>query len=49
MAKAHGSLFLAQLSHPGTQGEKVLNPNPFGASEVELMKKWARNDFAKSR
>ena len=49
VAKAHGSLFIAQLSHPGRQGGKALNPNPVSASEVQLKKKWAGNEFAKPR
>lgn len=49
VAKQHGSLFIAQLSHPGRQGGKALNPNPVSASEVQLMKKWAGNEFAKPR
>jgi 2,4-dienoyl-CoA reductase-like NADH-dependent reductase (Old Yellow Enzyme family) len=49
VAKAHGNLFIAQLSHPGRQGGKALNPNPVSASVVQLMKKWAGNEFAKPR
>lgn len=49
VAKTRGSWFIAQLSHPGRQGRKALNPNPFRASEVQLMKKWAGLEFAKSR
>ncbi len=48
-AKKNGSLFVAQLSHPGRQGGKALNPNPVSASEVQLKKKWAGNEFAKPR
>jgi hypothetical protein len=35
-AKAHGSLFIAQLSHPGRQGSATLNPQPVSASDVQL-------------
>jgi 2,4-dienoyl-CoA reductase-like NADH-dependent reductase (Old Yellow Enzyme family) len=31
VVKAHGSLFITQLSHPGRQGWKALNPRPVGA------------------
>lgn len=48
-AKAHGSLFLAQLSHPGRQGIVALNPNPVSASDVQLKAKWLDNSFAKPR
>lgn len=49
VAKAHGSLLIAQLSHPGRQGWKALNPRPVSASEVQLVRKWAGNEFAKPR
>jgi 2,4-dienoyl-CoA reductase-like NADH-dependent reductase (Old Yellow Enzyme family) len=48
-AKAHGSLVIAQLSHPGRQGGKALNPNPVSASDVQLKIKWAGNEFNKPR
>ena len=48
-AKAHGSLIVAQLSHPGRQGNKFLNPNPVSASDVHLKIKWAGNEFAPPR
>ncbi|KAJ5624058.1 hypothetical protein N7510_000367, partial [Penicillium lagena] len=48
-AKAHGSLFIAQLSHPGRQGNIALNPNPVSASDVELKIHWAGNEFGKPR
>lgn len=48
-AKAHGSLIVAQISHPGRQGSKYLNPNPVSASDVLLDIKWAGNEFAKPR
>ncbi len=46
-SKANGSLFIAQLSHPGRQGGKALNPHPVSASDVHLKIKWAGNEFAK--
>ncbi|ETI29214.1 hypothetical protein G647_01667 [Cladophialophora carrionii CBS 160.54] len=49
VAKAQGSLIVAQLSHPGRQGTKYLNPNPISASDVHLTIKWAGNEFAKPR
>jgi 2,4-dienoyl-CoA reductase-like NADH-dependent reductase (Old Yellow Enzyme family) len=49
VAKAHGSLFIAQLSHPGRQGSATLNPNPVSASDVQLKITWAGNWFAKPR
>ncbi|EME45535.1 hypothetical protein DOTSEDRAFT_62043 [Dothistroma septosporum NZE10] len=48
-AKAHGSLFIAQLSHPGRQGTRHLNPNPVSASDVQLKIEWAGNSFAQPR
>ena len=48
-AKAHGSLFIAQLSHPGRQGGAALNPNPVSASDVQLKIAWAGNTFNKPR
>lgn len=47
--KAHGSLFIAQLSHPGRQGSKHLNAHPVSASDVHLKIAWAGNEFAKPR
>ena len=49
VAKAHGSLFIAQLSHPGRQGNAALNPYPVSASDVHLTIAWAGNSFAKPR
>jgi len=49
VAKAHGSLFVAQLSHPGRQGGAALNPNPVSASDVQLKIEWAGNKFNKPR
>jgi 2,4-dienoyl-CoA reductase-like NADH-dependent reductase (Old Yellow Enzyme family) len=48
-SKAHGSLFVAQLSHVGRQGGKALNPEPVSASDVQLMVKFGGNEFAKPR
>lgn len=35
-AKAHGSLLVAQLNHPGRQTRRELQPNPLSASDVAL-------------
>ena len=48
-AKAHGSLFISQLSHVGRQGGKHLNPQPVSASDVQLTVKWGGNEFNKPR
>jgi hypothetical protein len=45
LAKAHGSLFIAQLSHPGRQGGAALNPNPVSASDIQLKIEWGGNKF----
>ncbi|CAE6501084.1 unnamed protein product [Rhizoctonia solani] len=34
--KAHGSLMIMQLSHPGRQVPAFVNPNPVGASDIQL-------------
>ena len=34
-AKAHGSLFICQVSHPGRQGGVALNPHPVLNTEVK--------------
>ncbi|KAK3718156.1 hypothetical protein LTR37_005271 [Vermiconidia calcicola] len=49
LTKAHGSLSIAQLSHPGRQGGAALNPNPISASDVQLKIEWAGNKFNKPR
>ena len=49
LAKANGSLFIAQLSHPGRQGGAALNPNPVSASDVQLKIEWAGNKFNQPR
>ncbi|KAF2150076.1 FMN-linked oxidoreductase [Myriangium duriaei CBS 260.36] len=48
-AKAHGSLFICQLSHPGRQVGKALNPNPVSASDVQLEAPAMGTEFAKPR
>ncbi|KAH9845055.1 NADH oxidase [Teratosphaeria destructans] len=45
----YGSLFIAQLSHPGRQGSAALNPNPVSASDVHLKISWAGNSFNQPR
>ncbi|KAI5806284.1 NADH oxidase [Geopyxis carbonaria] len=37
-AKAHGSLFIGQISHPGRQVTSDIQPHPFSASDVQLEK-----------
>lgn len=49
VSKAHGSLLIGQISHPGRQGGVALNPHPVSASDVQLKIKWAGNEFAKPR
>ena len=49
LAKKNGSLFIAQLSHPGRQGGAALNPNPVSASDVQLKIEWAGNKFNQPR
>lgn len=34
--KAHGSLMVGQVSHPGRQVQDKINPNPISASDVQL-------------
>ncbi|APA07468.1 hypothetical protein SS1G_01060 [Sclerotinia sclerotiorum 1980 UF-70] len=34
--KAHGSLMVAQVSHPGRQVENRIQPNPISASDIKL-------------
>lgn len=38
-AKAHGSLIIGQLSHPGRQVQARLNPEAISASDVQLGKR----------
>ncbi|KAI0542008.1 NADH:flavin oxidoreductase/NADH oxidase [Xylaria digitata] len=35
-AKAHGSLIVGQLSHPGRQVPDTIQPNPLSASDIQL-------------
>jgi 2,4-dienoyl-CoA reductase-like NADH-dependent reductase (Old Yellow Enzyme family) len=34
--KAHGSLMIMQVSHPGRQISVLMNPSPVGASDIQL-------------
>ena len=36
VSKAHGSLFVGQVSHPGRQTEMRLQPKPVSASDIQL-------------
>jgi 2,4-dienoyl-CoA reductase-like NADH-dependent reductase (Old Yellow Enzyme family) len=36
VSKAHGSLIVGQVSHPGRQTPEFLQPNPISASDVQL-------------
>lgn len=36
VSKAHGSLVVAQVSHPGRQVEQRIQPNPLSASDIQL-------------
>jgi 2,4-dienoyl-CoA reductase-like NADH-dependent reductase (Old Yellow Enzyme family) len=49
VAKKNGSVFIAQLSHPGRQGGAALNPSPVSASDVQLKISWAGNSFNRPR
>lgn len=48
-AKAHGSLVLGQVSHPGRQVERSLEPNPLSASDVQLDTEFSGMKFNKPR
>jgi 2,4-dienoyl-CoA reductase-like NADH-dependent reductase (Old Yellow Enzyme family) len=48
-AKAHGSLILGQVSHPGRQVERSLEPNPLSASDVQLETEFGGMKFNKPR
>lgn len=48
-AKAHGSLVLGQVSHPGRQVERSLEPNPLSASDVQLETEFSGMKFNKPR
>ncbi|OAP59552.1 hypothetical protein AYL99_06850 [Fonsecaea erecta] len=47
--KAHGSLIVGQVSHPGRQVEQRLEPNPISASDVQLEGEVMGMRFAKPR
>lgn len=49
VSKAHGSLILSQLSHPGRQTSADLQPHPISASDVKLPGKPMGLEFAKPR
>ncbi|KAK8120134.1 hypothetical protein PG999_004254 [Apiospora kogelbergensis] len=49
VAKMHGSLIIAQISHPGRQGNASLNPHPVSASDVQLKMEWMGTRFNKPR
>ncbi|PQE07835.1 hypothetical protein CJF32_00002971 [Rutstroemia sp. NJR-2017a WRK4] len=46
--KAHGSLMVGQVSHPGRQCEEKIQPNPISASDIQLEAKMGMT-FAKPR
>ncbi|KAH8161066.1 hypothetical protein CIB48_g7188 [Xylaria polymorpha] len=48
-AKAHGSLIVAQLSHPGRQVPDFIQPHPVSASDVQLEGTAMGMTFAKPR
>jgi 2,4-dienoyl-CoA reductase-like NADH-dependent reductase (Old Yellow Enzyme family) len=48
-AKAHGSLVVAQVSHPGRQTPGYIQPHPISASEIQLMKVVNGETYAKPR
>jgi 2,4-dienoyl-CoA reductase-like NADH-dependent reductase (Old Yellow Enzyme family) len=48
-AKAHGSLIVAQLSHPGRQVSKAVQVHPISASDVQLEGTRLSLTFAKPR
>ncbi|KAI0433765.1 NADH:flavin oxidoreductase/NADH oxidase [Xylaria sp. FL1042] len=48
-AKAHGSLIVAQLSHPGRQVPEHIQPHPVSASDVQLEGTVLGMTFAKPR
>ena len=47
VSKAHGSLVVGQVSHPGRQTEERLQPNPVSASDVQLEGEVMGMKFAK--
>jgi 2,4-dienoyl-CoA reductase-like NADH-dependent reductase (Old Yellow Enzyme family) len=48
-SKAHGSLIVAQLSHPGRQVPELVQPHPISASDVQLEGKVMGMTFGKPR
>lgn len=48
-AKAHGSLIVAQLSHPGRQVPENVQPHPISASDVQLEGRILGKTYAKPR
>lgn len=46
-SKAHGSLVVGQVSHPGRQVESRLQPNPLSASDIQLEGEVMGMKFAK--
>jgi 2,4-dienoyl-CoA reductase-like NADH-dependent reductase (Old Yellow Enzyme family) len=46
-SKAHGSLIVGQVSHPGRQVESRINPDPISASDVQLEGEVMGMKFAK--
>lgn len=48
-AKAHGSMVVAQINHPGRQVSDTLNPSPISASDVQLEGTVVGLTFAKPR
>lgn len=49
VSKAHGSLIVGQVSHPGRQVEQRLQPNPVSASDIQLEGEVMGMHFAKPR
>ncbi|KAI8955370.1 NADH:flavin oxidoreductase/NADH oxidase [Xylaria longipes] len=48
-AKAHGSLIVAQVSHPGRQVDESVQPHPISASDVQLEGTVFGSTFGKPR
>ncbi|KAK3659359.1 hypothetical protein LTR56_001249 [Elasticomyces elasticus] len=49
VAKKHGSLMVAQVSHPGRQVQDLIQPNPVSASAIQLSGNVMGMTFAKPR
>ncbi|KAL2849012.1 hypothetical protein BJX68DRAFT_267356 [Aspergillus pseudodeflectus] len=47
LAKAHGSLITGQVTHPGRQVDRRIQPDPVSASDVQLQGKVLGLEFAK--